>query len=280
MPKILVTTPHSSFLIPSGIKDRFDLSPREIEMICDAGTYEAAELLQSADVQILSAEVSRLVVDLNRFPDDDRNIGIFREKTFRGKKIFIDGENFTAEEKKYYKEKYYNPWHEKLLNALTGEPLYLHIDLHNTDETKPCLSAYTPGQPLRMEDFTDIDIANRSFYKQPDQPIDAEGLTFPPEEIGFFRDSMEKHMSNFIEKHLNRDPKSIRITTSSFMRGGPIIQIARNKATWVDGIPRSLQLEVERKFFVDNLNNVDLNKIKGFSDALNGVLLDILNNLV
>jgi len=279
MPKILVTTPHSSFLIPFELKDRYALTVKEIEAICDAGTYETAELLQGNNIQILTGEVSRLVVDLNRFPDDKRNIGIFREKTFRGKKIFIKGKKFRAKEKKYYKEKYYNPWHEKFLNALTAEPLYLHIDLHNTDETKSCLSAYTPGHPLKMENFTDIDIANRSTYKQPYQPIDAEGLTFPSKEMDFFKVSMEKHMGKFIEKYSNRDPKSIQITTSSFMRGGPIIQIARNKAKWFDGVPRSLQLEVQRQFFVDRNNNIDPNKIKGFATSLNEILVDILNNL-
>jgi len=279
MPKILVTAPHSSFLIPSELKNRFALSSEQIKDICDAGTYETVKLLESDDIQILTGDVSRLVVDLNRFPDDYRNIGVFREKTFRGHQIFIDGEGITEKEKKYYKEKYYNTWHAKLLEALTKEPLLLHIDLHNTDETRYCLSAYTPGHPLRMEDFTDIDIANRSNYKKTDEPIDNDGLTFPAEEMKFFMDIMKKHTGKFIKNYLNRDESSVRITASSFMRGGPIIRIARNNAKWVNNVSRSLQLEIQRQFFVDKNNNVDPDKIQGLAACLKEILGDFIKNL-
>ena len=162
----------------------------------------------------------------------------------------------------YYREKFYVPWHKKFLDALTKEPVLLHIDLHNTDETKYCLSAYTPGNPLRMQDFTDFDIANRSAYKNANEPIDKTGVTFPGDEMDLVINSAKKHF-----KELTSDPK---ITVSSFMRGGAIIQIARDKGNWVNGIPRSLQFEIQRQYFA---------KPKELAKAIQGIIEDLVSHL-
>jgi len=263
MAKIVITAPHSSSFIPPELINRYALPHEQIHDVFDSGTFEVLKLISNKNITILPAEVSRLVVDLNRFPDDHRNIGIFREKTFRGNQIFIEGKHFTEKEKNYYRDKYYTPWHKKLLDALTLEPILLHIDLHNTDETKFCLSAYTQGKPLRMQDFTDFDIANRSAYKNPYEPIDSAGLTFPGKEMEFLIASAKKHFEK-----ITTNP---RITGSSFMKGGAIIQIARDKANWVNGTARSLQFEIQRKYFT---------KQKDLAEAIQGLTNDIVNHLI
>src|SRR4030042_4175588 len=101
MAKIVITAPHSSNYIPPGFLHRFCLPTDQMEAIYDLGTYEVAKLLSDKNIIVLPAHVSRLIVDLNRFSDDNRNIGIFREKTFRGSRIFIKGRKFSEKKKNY-----------------------------------------------------------------------------------------------------------------------------------------------------------------------------------
>jgi len=269
MSKIIITAPHSSYFVPKELRARFTLTDSEIKDACDIGTFELASLIQDKSIMILPADVSRLVVDINRFADDIRTIGLFRERTFRGKNIYLEGKNLTEREKDYYKKLYYNKWHEKFLRFISDKPIDLHIDLHNTDENRYCASAYTPRQPIRMDDVTDFDIANRSKYKNYNDPIDELGLTFPSEKMNFVFESINNHMRNF-----NKSP--LRITASHFLKGGPIIQLARDNGNWTDKTPKSLQFELQRQFFINDTGKIDQSKINKLADALIKVIVDIL----
>jgi N-formylglutamate amidohydrolase len=279
MPNVLITTPHSSDFVPEELCTRFQLPHEKVRDAYDVGTYEiVAQAFNDTDVQIIGAEVSRLVIDLNRNENDARPIGVCREKDFRKRKIYKKGQELTPEEKHLYIEKYHRAWHQRFLSGLTKEPLRFHLDLHNTNERIPYLSAYYPEERKRMDEITDFDVANRCEFKTPHVAVDPEGVTFPSDEIEGVMESVRKHMGIFFEDYLQRDKDSLVVTCGEFMRGGPNIQKARDLGNWKNGISRSLQFELQRQFFVDENGIPKPNYIRGLAKVLRNIIDDVLKN--
>jgi len=280
MENLLITTPHSSTYVPQELLLRFALTQRQIWEGSDPGTKETADLAVGNDTNlVLASPVNRMVVDLNRNADDLSPIGVCRVKDFKQRLIYKEGQGLTPEEKAKYIEQFHKTWHEEFLKRL-NRSLHLHIDFHNTDELNREKNAYFPGERVRMLDYTDFDISNRSELLKPDIAVDNNGLTFPSGEISGVIDSIRTHMGDFFETVLKQDRGTLRVTASGYWRGGPNIQKARDNTNWHQGTPRSLQFELHRRFFINEAGKNDMTKITGLSAVLQKVIDDILRNTI
>jgi len=139
---MILHIPHSSTYIPQEQKKCISLSDKELdyEILCmtDMFTDELFSSCVSTRDNIITFPISRLVVDPERFVNDDDEImskigmGVIYNKTSVGHELRVAA---TKNEKKYLIEKYYSPHHQLLTSAVeqslaqNGEALI--IDCHS-----------------------------------------------------------------------------------------------------------------------------------------------------
>ena len=138
---MILHIPHDSDFIPEEEKSRYLLTDAELaEEVCrmtDHCTYDLVWGFLPPE-QVIRAGVSRLVVDVERFIDDDREpmsnvgMGVIYEKTSDGRPL---RRKLSGGEKQYLLNKWYFPHHRKLTEAvdstleLFGKALI--IDVHS-----------------------------------------------------------------------------------------------------------------------------------------------------
>jgi N-formylglutamate amidohydrolase len=153
---VVLHVPHHSTLIPLSLRDQFLLEPselnREVVRMTDHLTLPlfAGESLSE---QIVVAPVSRLVVDVERFPEDGdepmsaRGMGVIYTATADG---FPLRRQMSHEERQILLADYYVPHHARLSAAvctsLERNGQCLIIDAHSF-----------PSQPLLYEDDQEAD---------------------------------------------------------------------------------------------------------------------------
>jgi N-formylglutamate deformylase len=168
MKNIILHIPHSSSYIPKEVRDQFILSDselqKEIELMTDWYTDEIFDL---PDCKKVKFPVSRLVVDPERFQDDNLEpmaklgMGVMYTHTNDGKKL---RRKLSMKEKKNLINTYYIPHHKRLTiaveNMLVRFGECLIIDCHSfpkvplpyeTDLLRPdiCIGTdkfHTPGE--------------------------------------------------------------------------------------------------------------------------------------
>ena len=91
---VIFVSPHAHTLVDQTLKERFALTDHEIWKCSDPYTDKLDEFTCTSFKH--TADVSRLVCDLNRAPNTE---DAFREFDFFGRKVFKDSQEFTAKEK-------------------------------------------------------------------------------------------------------------------------------------------------------------------------------------
>jgi len=138
---VILHIPHSSRTIPDDLRESLALSDRELEAelirITDSFTDELFPV-EGDDIHRIVFPVSRLVLDPERFVDDEkepmaaRGMGVVYEKTSRLQTL---RRPVSAAEKEALLDRFYRPHHEyftKLVNrALDVDGCCLIIDCHS-----------------------------------------------------------------------------------------------------------------------------------------------------
>lgn len=137
---VLFHVPHDSTWVPAEVRSQLLLDDVALAAEIVKMTDHLTSHLYTADVplnQVVRAEVSRLVVDVERFNDLsevmlDRGMGVLYERTADGSKL---RDPLTPEQREHLIAKWYMPHHQRLA-TLANDMLNLHgrallIDCHS-----------------------------------------------------------------------------------------------------------------------------------------------------
>ena len=138
---IIFHIPHSSKVIPDNTRDQFVLSDQTLktELLLMTDTYtEDLFVSNKTEHEIIIFPISRLVVDAERFVDDqlepmsEKGMGVIYTLTSNGKKL---RQPITEQERKFLINTYYKPHHDKLKKAVGNQlkdyDKILIIDCHS-----------------------------------------------------------------------------------------------------------------------------------------------------
>jgi N-formylglutamate deformylase len=155
---MILHIPHSSTMIPDNIRKQFLLSDEELvqEIIYMTDMF-TDELFSFSEAVSVEFPLSRLVVDVERFSDDDKEemskvgMGMIYQKTSHKQPL---KRQLTSEEREALQTQYYDVHHQKLLNAVNNELneqcSALIIDCHSfPSQPLPCdTNQDTPRPPF------------------------------------------------------------------------------------------------------------------------------------
>ncbi|TNE40699.1 MAG: N-formylglutamate deformylase [Alphaproteobacteria bacterium] len=119
---LLISIPHCGLHVPDDIKAR--MTEKALEL--SDTDWHLPELLRFArdmGASVLAANYSRYVIDLNRPPDDvplykGATTGLVSPITFDGEPLYMEGEEPDGAEKELRREKYWQPYHDKLATEI------------------------------------------------------------------------------------------------------------------------------------------------------------------
>lgn len=132
---LVISIPHGSSRVPADIRAAMALGDDEIRDSVDFGSVEIFSPLPAKTV--LPADWSRLVVDLNRPPDNRGPKGVVAETDYKGRRIYPPGGHPDEDAVNRRIRNYYAPWHEKLARALKDPGVRALFDCHSLNGTGP-----------------------------------------------------------------------------------------------------------------------------------------------
>jgi N-formylglutamate amidohydrolase len=224
-PWVVLHIPHDSIVIPNSVRNQFLLSDDElnIEIMRMTDHFTRALFAEpESEAIVVCAPVSRLVVDVERFPEDTqepmaaRGMGAIYEVTSHGLPL---RRKLSIEERKAAMRDWYAPHHDRLEVAVTSIldrfDRCLVIDCHSF-----------PGKPLPYENAD-------PFQERPDICIGSDQFHTPKElEFAF----VEAFSSNGWQVEVNK-PFS-----------GSLVPASRYCA---DSRVTSLMVEINRDLYLD-----------------------------
>ena len=119
---LLISVPHDGRLLPPDIESRMTTAGRNIPDT-DWHVAQLYDFARSLGANMIIANYSRYVVDLNRSADDEHlypgqvATGLCPEQTFSGEPIYSDS-TLDVGEKRRRIENYWRPYHDKITNCL------------------------------------------------------------------------------------------------------------------------------------------------------------------
>ena len=165
---VVLHIPHSSAVIPEGVRSQFFLDDIELDAELALMTdHRTDEIFCGADpgVPATVARFSRLVVDVERFEQDDREpmakkgMGMVYGLTSNGRPLRRE---LSAEERELLVSEYYRPHHQQFADAVDGclrkHGRVLIIDGHSFP------SHPLPYEPDQNPDRPDICIGSDDFH--------------------------------------------------------------------------------------------------------------------
>ena len=242
--------PHNSTFIPSDIRDQFVLSDKslakELLMMTDHMTLELFKYAQLKVDILIKSSVSRLVVDVERFLDEEEvmnkvGMGVIYTKTSSGYPLRRE---LSENEQKYLIDKYYLPhhlelnyWTTKILNNDSNEVQI--IDCHSFS-----------SKPLKYEFDQNV--------KRPDICI---GINHPQK---------DKYLLERLRKYIEGKEYSVDINRPF---SGSIIP---NKY-FNDHRVKSLMIEVNRKLYMDEKTGEKSKQFHATKKLIKGLIKEIRN---
>lgn len=131
----VISVPHCSGRVPDRVKPALALSDAEIADSIDWGTREIFGFLEAGDV--LCAQWSRVVVDLNRDPERRDFKGVMAQIDYSGRIIYHSGMVPDQKEIGDRLREYYWPYHDRLRDALALPYIIGLIDCHSLNGVGP-----------------------------------------------------------------------------------------------------------------------------------------------
>ena len=144
----VISLPHSSGRIPEALRPSYALSDEEIRDSIDLGTREIFGCLPV--MELLSASWSRLVVDLNRGPQDRGPKGIIAEVDYDGRLVYQPGCVPDDRERESRIRQYYMPYHKRLEAALDRPVAAMLFGCHSLTGVGP---PEAPDPGVRRKDI-------------------------------------------------------------------------------------------------------------------------------
>lgn len=149
--------PHDSTVIPEAFRDQYVLSEAQLnEVLLRMTDHHTAALFSDGSSMDLVFPVSRLLVDVERFEDDEQEVmaaigmGVLYTKTHEGKDLRRE---LAPEEREKLLATYYRPHHalleERVVASLDADGRALIIDCHSFPEKR--LSYEIGEEGLRPE---------------------------------------------------------------------------------------------------------------------------------
>lgn len=144
---ILLSIPHGGTQQPPELTGRVCLSNEDLFDDSDAFTRDIYDL-EARVAYVVTAQVARAFVDVNRAPDDRPPAnpdGVVKSATCQGRPIYNDGaqpdDGLVAE----LLDRYYAPYHSRLERAAADPLMKLALDCHSMSTVAPAL-ARDPGR--------------------------------------------------------------------------------------------------------------------------------------
>ncbi len=153
---ILVSIPHGSTFVPAELRRRMNMTDRGIKLQSDPHTVEIFDV---PNAYVVKGRISRLVVDLNRAPDDIEmelklsNDGVVVSVDLDGKPIYKDPPSFEVIAERV--SKYHDMFHETI-EELKPKVKFL-LDGHSMRSTGPVT------KPDSGQKRADIVLGNRDY---------------------------------------------------------------------------------------------------------------------
>ncbi len=140
---VLISVPHGGDETPMEISDQVCLSHQDLFADSDAFTREIYGIADSVTAYI-DTPYARVFIDLNRDTDDlppENPDGVIKTATCHGKAIYNPGEELSPTSVAHLLEKYYQPYHQNIRQALTADPeIQFALDCHSMEAVGPEVS--------------------------------------------------------------------------------------------------------------------------------------------
>ena len=243
---MILHIPHASMHIPETIRGQFVLDDtaleQEVLLVTDAFTDE---LFDYAECRRVISEVSRLVVDVERFSHDrDEPMsrlgqGMIYTKTCLGKPL---RRQLSEEERRLLKSAYYVPHHELLRRAVLEALLYsghaLVVDCHSY-----------PSRPLPCDESQD--------ENRPDFCIGTDAFHTPP------------GLLQAVESALRGAGCSVGIDSPYSGSLVPSAYHRKNPNVW------TIMIEVNRNLYMDEITGAKLPGFQSVKDRVQAILKEL-----
>ncbi len=131
----LISIPHCGSRVPPEIRSLMALDDLSIDDARDIGSDILFEGLPAK--KVLKASFSRLVVDLNRAPDNRGPKGVVAETDYRGRRIYLPGMYPDEQAIDERIRACYTPYHDKIREALADPGITGLFDCHSLNGTAP-----------------------------------------------------------------------------------------------------------------------------------------------
>ena len=247
----VITIPHASNRVPLDIKRDLCVSEDVIESSWDVGSMEIFSGYPV--VKTMSGLWSRIVVDLNRSPRFFGPRGVVPHIDYSGRRLYLDENIPTIEEKKRRIKIYYDPFHQELQDILNKEIVVGILDCHTLNGVGP-KKAPDYGKPRK-----DVILGNYGDKFGEESPSLGETtcdgslirkIKSVFEELDFEVAINDPYPGGYIVVHYGRYLRK---------RGGFGIQIELNQDMFVDpktGLLIPAKIKEIRKRFLIALNNM------------------------
>lgn len=148
---LLLSVPHAGLNVPPEVEDCCLLTRRQIIEDSDEGAAAIYWPLQEQVAALLSTDVARAIVDLNRAESDRRRDGVIKTHTCWNVPVY---RQFPSEKTiETLLDKYHRPYHRRL-SGLAGRGFALGIDCHTMAAVGP------PAGPLAGEERPALCLSN------------------------------------------------------------------------------------------------------------------------
>ena len=249
---ILVSIPHGGDVIPEEVRDRVNITHRDIFFDGDALTRQIYNFKDRVEAYVENP-IARAIVDINRAPEDrapENPDGVVKTVTTDRRQVYKDGmfpDDKLIEE---LLEKYYFPFHNKIDDLLEKRNIKLALDCHSMLPESPPISK-VPGLPRPL-----VCLSNRGDNKG--KPTDERGpVTCPPEWICEFAECFQKVFGKQGEIAIN-EPFTGGYNSQLHFKNKriPWIQVEINRSLYLNE-----QYFDENKLMVDQSRLIELNEL-------------------
>lgn len=182
---VLISIPHGGTEEPEELAGRISLGEAEMLGEADAFAREIYDLGNKV-ARVIWADVARALVDLNRNPErlpPERRDGVIKEMTTYGEDIYKEGKEPGPDLMARLIERYYEPYHDLIREAVEELELELALDCHSMAAVGPTL-ARDAGEKRPM-----ICLGNVNGESCPDPTLQrlqecfCRAFSLPPEEV-------------------------------------------------------------------------------------------------
>ncbi len=244
----VISLPHCSGRIPKEVRWRIRLTNTEVADAVDVGTREIFGRLPAK--RVLCSEWSRLVVDLNRPPDQREAKGPVALVDYHGRLIYRSGAAPDEKEILRRLKTHYEPYHRQLEKAVFMADVKGLLDCHSLQGIAP---AEAPDRGRKRKDIT---LGNNGGPEGKRDPSRGE-LTCATPFLWFVKEVFEKAGFSVA---INVPYAGGFIVT----RYGPVL-VARGKL--------ALQIEINQNLYLDpETENIIIERVKSIQSGIHEVL--------